>query len=32
MWRREHEELLAELCEKCKVFAWFIEEQLICYG
>jgi len=23
MWRREHEELLAELCEKCKVFAWF---------
>ncbi len=23
MWRREHEDLLAELCEKCKVFAWF---------
>lgn len=23
MWKPEHEELLAELCEKCKVFAWF---------
>ena len=22
-WRREHEDLLAELCEKCKVFSWF---------
>ena len=23
MWRSEHEVLLAELCEKCKVFSWF---------
>lgn len=22
-WENEHEELLAELCEKCKVFSWF---------
>ena len=25
-WESEHEELLAELCEKCKVFSWFGQE------
>lgn len=22
-WKREHEDLLVEICEKCKVFSWF---------